>query len=208
MNNNLKPMRIFVVDNDKFNVQLVLALLEEAGYYNAKGFFAGIDLINELENELPDLILSDIMMPEMNGYELCEIIKKNPFWKHIPVIMITAASRTSHDSLRLSFDSGAMDFISKPIDNIELNARVTSALKLEYQRKELENALEEVKKLKGLLPICSYCKKIRSDDDYWHEIETYISKHSEAEFSHSICPSCYEKFIIPELEEARRNRKK
>jgi PleD family two-component response regulator len=208
MNEKLKKMRIFAVDNDKFNVQLVLALLAEEGYHNAKGFFSGADLLEHLETDMPDLILSDIMMPEMNGYELCEIVKKNPLWSHIPVIMITAASRTSHDSLKLSFDSGAMDFISKPIDNIELKARVTSALKLEHQRKELEIALEEVKNLKGLLPICSYCKKIRSDDDYWHEIEAYISRHSEAEFSHSICPSCYEKFIIPELEEARRNRKK
>jgi CheY-like chemotaxis protein len=208
MNEKLKSMRIFTVDNDKFNVQLILALLQEAGYKNIKGFYSGDDMLNALESDLPDLILSDIMMPEMNGYELCEIIKKNPLWQHIPVIMITAATRTSHDSLKLSFDSGAMDFISKPVDNIELNARVTSALKLEYQRQQLEIALEEVKQLKGLLPICSYCKKIRSDDDYWHEIENYISKHSEAEFSHSICPTCYTKFVVPELEEARKKFKK
>ncbi|PID28476.1 MAG: response regulator [Candidatus Cloacimonadota bacterium] len=208
MKKKLKSMKICTVDNDKFNVQLIKALLHEAGYKNVKGFYSGEEMIAELEKDLPDLILSDIMMPKMNGYELCRIIKKNSLWKHIPVIMITAATRTSHDSLKLSFDAGAMDFLSKPVDNIELTARVTSALKSEYQRKELERALEEVKQLKGLLPICSYCKKIRTDDNYWDDIESYICTHSEAEFSHSICPSCYTKFIVPELEAARKELEK
>jgi len=201
-------MQIFTVDNEKYNVQLILALLQEAGFSNTRGFYSAIDLLSEMETNLPDLILSDIMMPDMSGYELCKLVKSNPNWAHIPIIMITATSLHSSDPLKLSFDYGAMDFINKPINNIELAARVTSALKIEHQRQQLERALEEVKALKGLLPICSYCKKIRSDDNYWQEIENYISEHSEAEFSHSICPNCYQTHVLPELEEVKKKFKK
>jgi hypothetical protein len=65
--------------------------------------------------------------------------------------------------------------------------------------RELEDALARVKLLQGLLPICCYCKKIRNDRNYWQQVENYISEHSEAQFSHGICPDCYEKFVQPEL---------
>jgi phosphoserine phosphatase RsbU/P len=68
----------------------------------------------------------------------------------------------------------------------------------------LEEALARVKQLQGLLPICSYCKKIRDDRNYWQQVESYISEHSEAQFSHSICPECYEGRVKPELDQLRR----
>ena len=66
--------------------------------------------------------------------------------------------------------------------------------------KQLEAALEDVKQLRGLLPICSYCHKIRNDEDYWEQVESYIGRRSDVEFSHSICPSCYEQHIRPMLD--------
>ncbi len=202
-----KEMVIFTVDNDKYNVMLIKDLLLEVGFKNVRGYYSGEEILEHLVDEVPDLILSDIMMPEMNGYDLCKIIKSNQKWKHVPIIMITAASMHGSESLKKSFDYGAMDFLSKPINDIELIARVKSALNQVRQRKELEIALEEVKTLKGLLPICSYCKKIRNDSDYWQEIETFISAHSKAEFSHSVCPSCYEKYVKPQLDELRERKK-
>ena len=65
--------------------------------------------------------------------------------------------------------------------------------------RELEDALARVKQLQGLLPICSYCKSIRDDKNYWHQVETYVRSHSEAEFSHGICPGCWEKVVKPQL---------
>jgi len=59
----------------------------------------------------------------------------------------------------------------------------------------LEAALEHVKQLQGLLPICCYCKKIRDDRNYWHEVESYITTHSQAKFTHGICPECYQKVV-------------
>jgi sigma-B regulation protein RsbU (phosphoserine phosphatase) len=72
----------------------------------------------------------------------------------------------------------------------------------------LEEALARVKLLQGLLPICSYCKKIRDDQNYWQQVESYIAEHSQAQFSHSICPDCYEKLVKPELDQLRRQQRK
>jgi CheY-like chemotaxis protein len=200
----IEDMAVWTVDNDHYNVLLIIELLKEAGFRNVAGFYSGDELIGALKDQLPDLILSDIMMPGMNGYELCQALKSNSVTAGIPIIMITAATMHGSEPLKKSFEAGAMDFIGKPINEIELIMRVRSALKLEKQRQELESALNEVRKLQGLLPICSYCKKIRTDKQYWEEIEVYIAQHSEATFSHGVCPDCYKTHVIPQFEEMRR----
>jgi DNA-binding response OmpR family regulator len=102
--------------------------------------------------------------------------------------------------------AGGDDYVTKPFDREELHARVKVGLRiLQLQMnladrvRELEEALASVKQLQGLLPICSYCKKIRDDQNYWQQVEGYISEHSGAVFSHGICPECYDKFVRPEL---------
>jgi CheY-like chemotaxis protein len=200
----IPEMTIWTVDNDRYNVMLILELLREAGFQSVAGFHSGEELLDSIRDTQPDLILSDIMMPGMSGYELCQALKLNPLTSSIPVIMITAATMHGSEPLRKSFEAGAIDFIPKPIDDTELIMRVRSALRLEKQRQELEFALMEVRKLQGMLPICSYCKKIRTDHHYWEEIEVYISEHSEASFSHGVCPECYKKHILPQFEEMRR----
>ncbi len=209
-NNSVVNMKIFAVDNEQFNTMLIEELLKESKFENIKVFSSAEDLLKEIFefDNVPDLILSDIMMPNMNGYELCEKIKSIEKTKHIPIIMITAASMENSEPLKKSFEYGAMDFISKPINPIELIARVRSALSLELQRQKLKNALDEIKQLQGLLPICSYCKKVRTDDNYWDEIEHYISRHTEAKFSHSVCPDCYVKYVKPQLEQLKAEKKK
>jgi PAS domain S-box-containing protein len=82
---------------------------------------------------------------------------------------------------------------------------ITEAKKVEQERdrlvKELQSALAEVKTLRAFLPMCAYCKSVRDDENYWHELETYISRHTATNFSHSICPSCYKKVVEPQLRE-------
>ncbi|MCD4650799.1 MAG: response regulator [Candidatus Cloacimonetes bacterium] len=201
----IRNAHIDVVDNDPSIVQLIEELLKEANFTRINGFHSGQDVLKAMGSCKPDIILSDIFMPGMDGYELCRLIKEDKRFSRIPIIMITAAPMFDSEPLRKSFESGAVDFISKPISRIELTARVTSSLRLEFQRQELVQALSEVKTLEGLLPICSYCKKIRNDKDYWEEIEAYIQSHSQARFSHGICPDCYNKHIRPEMEEIRKH---
>jgi len=109
---------------------------------------------------------------------------------YLPVLVITAQPDQKLRALR----AGAKDFVSKPFDLAEVLARVHNMLEVRLLYAELQKALENVELLSGLLPICMWCKKIRDDQGYWNAIEHYLGQHSEAEFSHGICPDCKRKY--------------
>jgi len=111
------------------------------------------------------------------------------------------------DEIVTGLEAGANDYIIKPFKAPELKARlnvgvrmVELQLELAERVTELEKALSEVKQLRGILPICAYCKKIRDDRNYWEQVEDYFARHTEAKFSHSFCPDCYDKIIKPQLD--------
>lgn len=203
----IKDMLIYVADDDEINLRLIRTVLANAGFENIRLFSSGTSMMVETVRIRPDLLLLDIMMPGFSGYDVLERIKQDPSLEDIPVIMITAASMGENlEPLARSFKLGAMDFISKPFANLELIQRVKSALRMEKQRQSLENAAKQIRSLEKLLPICSYCKKIRADKNYWQEVETYISDHTDTMFSHSICPDCYEKEVKPQLESIKKSK--
>lgn len=142
-----------------------------------------------------DLVLLDIIMPGLNGYEVCQKLKENEELRDIPVIFLTIMEE-DHDEAR-GFAVGVADYIIKPISRLRLMARVKNQLALRQKQRELEQknlelqtALDQIKVLHGILPICSFCKQIRNDRGAWQRLEEYIQSHSEAEFSHSVCPKC------------------
>jgi CheY-like chemotaxis protein len=205
----LKDMLIYVADDDEINLRLIKTVLNQAGYHNLKLYFDGKSMMNELTHNRPDLLLLDIMMPGFSGYDVLEWIKQDPTMEDIPIIMITAAALDENmEPLERSFELGAMDYISKPFSNLELVQRVKSALRMEKQRQELENAAKQIRSLEKLIPICSYCKKIRADKDYWQEVEGYISEHTDTMFSHFICPDCYEEHVKPQLDKLKKEKNK
>lgn len=183
-------------DKDLLTVGSAAEAFKHLGMDDSAGDAAGVDLI-----------LMDIQMPEINGIEACRRIKEVERLRDIPIIMVTAVAQ--RDKLQLAFAAGAMDYINKPVNKVELRTRVGSALKLKHEMdsrkareqelrkrtEELEQALREVKVLRGFIPICASCKKIRNDQGYWQLVEAYIREHSEAEFSHGICPDCIKKFF-------------
>ncbi len=188
------PATVLIVDDNAKNVQVLGTILMDAQYRVAVAH-RGQVVFDMLPKVKPDLILLDIMMPEMDGYEVCRRLKGDPAYAEIPVIFLTAKTET--DDIVLGFDLGAADFVTKPFRSRELLSRVQTHISLirlqkslKKKNQELEAALASVKTLSGLLPICSHCKKIRNDKNEWQSIETYVSEHTEADFSHSICPDC------------------
>jgi len=124
-----------------------------------------------------------------------------------PVYIILLSARSGQEDKIHGLEAGADDYITKPFDRDELRARVQVGIRvlelqgaLAHRVRQLEEALSRVKQLQGLLPICSYCKKIRNDRNYWQQVEGYISERSEAQFSHGICPECYAQYVQPELD--------
>ncbi len=171
---------ILVVDDNPDNIQVVANILQENNY-ELSVFLNGENALEFLELETPDLILLDVLMPDMDGFELCRIIKQNRKMKDIPIIFLTAKNEI--EDLVAGFKLGAVDYITKPFIPIELLLRIKTHI-------ELKKTREEIRKLKGILPICSKCNKIRDDKGSWNRMEAYIYKHSGVEFSHGLCREC------------------
>ena len=172
--------RVLVVDDIMQNIQLIGATLNRGGY-DVFIAHSGEEALEKAQQTNPDLILLDVMMPGIDGYETCRQLKQIFKLKDIPVIFLTALD--GDDSLLKGFEVGGVDYVSKPFKPAELMARVKTHVKL-------KKTLEENSSLRGLIPICAQCKKIRDDSGFWESVESYISKHSAASFSHSLCSTC------------------
>jgi len=153
----------------------------------------------------PCLALLDWMMPGLEGPEVCRLVRMLPQQQLVYAILLTGKS--AKDEVIAGLRAGADDYITKPFDPEELFARLQVGVRvltlqqhLTSKVEELAEALARVKQLQGLLPICSYCKNVRSDDNYWHKVEHYLAQHTELQFSHGICPRCYHDVIEPELQ--------
>ena len=210
---NSKPINILLVEDNPADVELTLLALKDGKISNlihhVKDGEEAIEFIFKtgryanLKNDFTlKLILLDFTMPDMDGLEVLCRIKRDENLRDIPVIMVTG--NTDVKDLEAAFAAGASDYVTKPYKKVELVARVSSALRLkreidqrkiyeknlENKNKELEKALAEIKVLRGFIPICASCKKIRDDKGYWSQVEEYIARHSEAKFTHGICPDC------------------
>jgi len=197
-------MKILVAEDQPVSRHILVGNLRKWGY-DVTAVEDGTQAWGALREEgAPPLAILDWLMPGMDGIDVCRQIRRIPQTRPIYVILLTA--RRDREDKILGLQSGADDYITKPFDREELRARVQVGIRvLELQGalaqrvRELEEALSRVKTLQGLLPICSYCKKIRNDRNYWQQVEGYISDHSEAQFSHGICPECYGRFVQPQL---------
>ena len=179
--------RVLIVDDEVFNIKVLNEYLSDD--YKIIVAKTGKQALEIIQGPTPpDLVLLDIIMPEMDGYEVCRQIKNDKKSSTIPVIFVTAISEAMDQAK--AFEVGGVDYIAKPFTPVTVKARVKTHIQLSRTLRDLNAALQEVKKLSGLLPICASCKKIRDDKGYWNQIESYIEKHSDALFSHGICEEC------------------
>jgi CheY-like chemotaxis protein len=143
------------------------------------------------------VVVSDWQMPRMDGLELCRRVRGRVGREYVYFILLTNSDATE-ENRRAAADAGVDDFLSKPLVVAELWMRLRVA-------ERILRYTTQVRQLEELLPICSYCKKIRDDRNYWQQIEGYVSERTGSEFSHSVCPECYNRVVLPELEKMRRS---
>ena len=199
---------IMVVEDEFVVAEDIRERLQGMGYNVCCLVHSGQEAVDRFGKASPDLILMDVVLKgEMDGVEAASIIhRKTP----VPIIFLTAYSAEA--ILNNVQRTEPFGFVLKPFDDRELSAVIQMALykaemeaalrskerELVKQNRRLQKALDEIKILSGLLPICSQCKKIRDDGGYWHQVEKYIQDHSEIKFSHSLCPGCA-KHLYPDI---------
>lgn len=205
-------MKLLIAEDDLSSQRMLKTILGKAGYEPivAGEGHAACELL--LKPDAPKLAIIDWMMPGMDGVEVCRRVRE--INTNEPLYLILLTSRDNKADIVNGLRAGANDYIIKPYNVDELRARVDIGrrvveLQSSLTRKitELQEALAQIKTLQGIIPICMYCKKIRDDKEYWQQVESYVASHTEAQFSHSICPDCYHKHIQPELDKIKNKRK-
>ncbi|MBI4501600.1 MAG: response regulator transcription factor [Gemmatimonadetes bacterium] len=198
-------MRILLADDDAAMRLLLETLVRQWGYEPlscADGAAAWATLSGP---DAPSLAILDWQMPDLDGIEVVRRARELIHDRDVYLILLTSKAET--EDVVEGFGAGADDYLTKPFHPPELRARVRAGFRvLELEQRlrarvqELEAALANVKQLQGLLPICSYCKKIRDDQAYWHNVDSYFAKHAGAQFSHGVCPDCYQKYVQPQVD--------
>jgi DNA-binding response OmpR family regulator len=192
-------MKILIAEDNSTSRILLSSMVKSWGYQVSEAE-DGVQTLAILEKpQAPQLILLDWMMPGTNGPDICRHIRRRVNQDPAYVIMITA--REGKENIITGLEAGANDYITKPYDRDELRARISVGQRvlelqtaLAHKVRELQCAFEDIQTLRGIIPICMHCHKIRNDREAWQKIEAYISEHSKAQFSHSICPECLGKY--------------
>jgi sigma-B regulation protein RsbU (phosphoserine phosphatase) len=188
---NPTPLKVLAVEDDAVQCRVLVQALKQLDY-DVVAATDGENAWKKLQDEPIRLIVSDWMMPGIDGLELCRKIRERPREDYVYFILLTSVD-ASEANQREAADAGVDDFLTKPLKFNELWMRLRVAGRILGYTRQLQQ-LEE------LMPICSYCKKIRDDKNYWQQIEGYINERTGSEFSHSVCPDCYQRVVLPEIE--------
>ena len=201
-------MKILIAEDDPVSRTVLEVTLAKWGF-DVISTSDGHQALEVLQSQEPSIAILDWMMPGLDGAEVCR--RARAITTTTPAYLILLTAKSEKDDIVEGLDAGADDYITKPFNRVELNARIKVGVRVtDLQRSladrilQLEEALTRVKQLHGLLPICSYCKMIRDEQDYWQQVDSYISKHADVAFSHSICPTCYDRLVRPQLKSAKK----
>ena len=199
-------MRILIAEDEQTSRQILTMLLEKWGY-EVMATADGNEAWAELQrDDAPQLAILDWLMPGLDGIEVIQKVRASERSDDTYLLLLTGM--TEQEDVVRGLQSGADDYVTKPYDRAELKARLGVGARVIQLRNalhtrvsELQKALDHIKTLQGIIPICMHCHKIRNDEESWQRIETYIEHHSEAEFSHGLCPECLEKYYPEDDEE-------
>jgi phosphoserine phosphatase RsbU/P len=204
-------MRILIAEDDATSRTILQAVLSKGGY-EVVSSADGLEALEAFkQSDAPDLAIVDLIMPKIDGLELVREVRTLPTPRPPYIIILSTKSETA--DVVAGLDAGADDYLVKPFDASELRARVEVGRRMLEMRavladkvQELALALDQVKTLRGIVPICANCKNVRDDQGYWNRVETYMREHTGAEFSHAVCPDCMEK-LYPQLQERGRSKR-
>ena len=177
-------MKILIAEDDPVSVKILQFTLQHYGH-EVVAAGNGTEAWELFDRDPVRVIVSDWMMPGLDGLELCQKVRERPKTDYTYFILLTAIN-TGRDNLRKAMDAGIDDFLSKPLD------REAILMRLRVAERILEFTTQ-IRQLKELIPICMYCKRVRDDTNYWDQVETYIHTHTGSNFSHGICPECFDK---------------
>jgi sigma-B regulation protein RsbU (phosphoserine phosphatase) len=188
-------MHVLIADDDQVFRRLLQVQLIKWGY-DVVTAENGADAWNCMQRaDAPHMAILDWMMPDIDGLELCRRLRSLERTRNAYIIMVTSKDRKQ--DIVTALEAGADDYLSKPFDPDELRARLHAGVRIRQLQDELsarihelEAALANVNLLHGLLPICCYCKKVRNDQNYWEQVDNYISDHTNLHLNRVICPDC------------------
>lgn len=198
-------IQVLIAEDKVLVRRMIRGVLEDVGYRvvgQAANGLKAVEMVAQLAGtaQQPNVVLMDLEMPDMDGIEAARLIQKH---HPTPVVVLTAYE--TEELVEQASAAGVGAYLVKPPDARKLDrairiamARFKDLMELRRLNAELQAALAQVKTLRGLLPICANCKKIRNDEGYWQDVAVYIQAHSEAEFTHGICPECARK-LYPEF---------
>jgi len=195
---NAETNRILVAEDHYVSRHLLERNLANWGFSVASAE-DGEEALGILDGENPPSIaIIDWMMPKLDGLEVCRRVRARKDRPYLYLLLLTAKSQK--EEVAAGLEAGADDYVIKPFDPDELRARLKVGQRVVQLERtlakkvcDLEQALADVRKLKELIPICMYCKSVRDDKDYWHQIEEYIHDETGSDFTHGICPKCLAK---------------
>jgi DNA-binding response OmpR family regulator len=200
-------VRILLADDDVPTLHVLERIVRRAGHEPLPAA-DGAEAWAIFQREPVECVVTDWGMPFLSGVDLCREIRGAPDRSWAYVVLLTG--RTEKADVLAGIAAGVDDFVTKPFDTDVLRAKIHAAGRvLELERKlrgrvaDLEAALAEVKTLRGLIPICMYCKKVRDAAEAWQAVEQYVAHHSDAVFSHGVCPTCYTDVVDPMLQSVR-----
>ena len=199
-------MRILIAEDDATSRIVLATVLTKDGYDVTATDDGGAAWEVLQKPDSPRLAILDLMMPGIDGLELVRRVRAIP--SVAPPYLIIVSTKSEKSDVIAALDAGANDYLTKPFDPGELRARIEVGRRMIEMRfeltekvKELKQALAEVRTLKGIVPICANCKNVRDDQGYWNRVESYLNEHTEADFTHAVCPDCMKR-LYPQFEDA------
>lgn len=187
-------MKILVAEDDFISRKLLVTTLHQFGH-EVEAFENGLEAWEAYTNHRWPIIVSDWLMPALDGLAFCRRVRSRRTDDYTYFILLTANVQ-GRETYKEAMQAGIDDFLAKPLDRDQIWMRLRVA-------ERILGYTKQITQLEAMLPMCSYCKKIRDDNNYWEQVEHYISRRTGDHFSHSVCPECYDRIVRPQLDQMR-----